>query len=182
MHMGTDYRYASWQPITTNKTTKGTKAPYYGNIAVAAAIARNSSAIAARVASIPLPLETEAAYAVFLQGQLARIVLVNLQQYNYSSETSSSYVPPVRSSRQYTIALPASCANASSLPVRRLLANGSDAITGITFDGVSYNYELDEGKPVVLGNVTRGETAPVVQGSVSVSVENSSAAIVGVTC
>src|SRR3982075_1414196 len=32
MHQGTDYRYASWQPVQTNKTTIGTKPPYYGNI------------------------------------------------------------------------------------------------------------------------------------------------------
>lgn len=36
MHMGTNYRYASWQPVTTDLAAVGTKAPYYGNVAVAA--------------------------------------------------------------------------------------------------------------------------------------------------
>ncbi|KAL1998863.1 hypothetical protein VTN02DRAFT_5464 [Thermoascus thermophilus] len=44
------------------------------------------------------------------------------------------------------------------LSVQRLLANGRHAITGITRDGWSYNYELDGGKPVRLDNVTVGET------------------------
>lgn len=50
--------------------------------------------------------------------------------------------------------------------MRRLLANGSDAITGITWDGWSYNYELDEGRPVRLGNVTVGERVVVEEGGV----------------
>ena len=39
--------------------------------------------------------------------------------------------------------------------VKRLRANGSDAITGVTWDGWSYNRELDNGRPVRLGNVTK---------------------------
>ena len=46
------------------------------------------------------------------------------------------------------------------------MANGSDAITGITFDGWSYNYELQEGRPVRLGNVTVGERVVVEEGGV----------------
>src|SRR3954467_7900719 len=38
MHMGTDYRYAAWQPIATKKTSIGTKPPYYGQVVAAAVI------------------------------------------------------------------------------------------------------------------------------------------------
>ena len=41
------------------------------------------------------------------------------------------------------------------------MANGGDAISGVTLDGYGYNHELDNGKPVLLNNVTRGETVPV---------------------
>ena len=59
------------------------------------------------------------------------------------------------------------------------MANGSDAITGVTFDGYSYNYDLEEGKPVVLHNVTRGQTVAVGgDGMMRLSVPRRSAAIV----
>ena len=62
--------------------------------------------------------------------------------------------------------------------VRRLMANGSDAISGITFDGYSYNFELDDGKPVLLGNVTRGEVLKVGRdGVLSLDVPWSSAVL-----
>ena len=60
MHQGTDYRYASWQPINTNKTTKGTKAPYYGNIAVASMLGDLTKSTV-QIKNIPLQKETESA-------------------------------------------------------------------------------------------------------------------------
>ena len=63
--------------------------------------------------------------------------------------------------------------------IQRLSANGSDAITGVTFDGYSYNYELRNGMPVLLGNVTRGETIKVgMDGMMSIDLPRSSAAII----
>lgn len=60
----------------------------------------------------------------------------------------------------------------------RLSANGSDAITGVTFDGYSYAAELAEGKPVRMNNVTRGEQIAVGKdGKVNVKVESSGAVI-----
>lgn len=63
--------------------------------------------------------------------------------------------------------------------VQRLAANGSDAITGITWDGWSYNYELANGQPVRLANVTDvGETVVVSDnGTVAVTVPDASAAV-----
>jgi len=59
------------------------------------------------------------------------------------------------------------------------MANGSDALSGVTFDGYSYNWELDNGKPVLLQNVTRGETVRVGQGGqMTVEVPSSSAVII----
>ena len=67
------------------------------------------------------------------------------------------------------------------MALKRLVANGSDAITGITWDGWSYNYELNNGKPVRLGNVTVGETVKVVSGKATVGVEDSSAVVLDLT-
>jgi hypothetical protein len=188
MHMGTNYRYQSWQPVTTDLDSIGTKAPYYGNIAVAAFLGHIPTSPVS-VAHIPLSETTEAAYAAYTSTKgstgantLARMMVLNMQSYNSTvdgeglSPLPASDVTP-RGSKNYTFVLGPTLAG-RKVQVSRLWANGSDAITGITWDGWSYNYELDEGKPVKLGNVTVGETTVVGKdGSVSVSVPDSSAVI-----
>jgi hypothetical protein len=175
MHQGTDYRYASWQPIATTKTAIGTKAPYYGNVAVAAALT-NSTKSAIRVANIPLKNETEAAYAIFSDDKLARLMVINMNEYNYSVPSPSPRPEP-----SYNFTLPTSCKGSGM--VQRLIANGSDAISGISFNGMSWNYELAGGKGQLLGNATRDEIVWVASdGGVSVKVPDSSAALVQLTC
>jgi hypothetical protein len=98
--------------------------------------------------------------------------------------------PPPRGHVEYTFRLDLSSSSSTSsgylkpgqsIPVKRLMANGSDAITGITWDGWSYNYELDQGRPVRLGNVTVGEKVVVEEGGVvRVSVPDASAALLEV--
>jgi hypothetical protein len=175
MHQGTNYRYQSWQPISTSLTTLGTKAPYYGNIAVAA-ILGNLVKSAVTIANLPLQNTYEAAYAAYVNSTLARVAVINMRQYNYTVNGTSSLLNPVpRSSLSYDFAVPDGCGD--RVRVQRLWANGSDAISGITWDGHSYNYELDQGKPVRLTNVTTGEILSVQGGSVSVTVPDSSVAV-----
>lgn len=179
MHQGTNYRYASWQPIQTTKTTIGTKAPYYGNVMVAAmlrggSVHNNGGAGTSDVQVVDLPMnnETESAYAAYVDGQLSRIAVINLQEWNYTSPASASARPAAK----YTFQLPEK--SPKRLPLQRLMANGSDAITGISWDGWSYNYELKGGAPVRLHNVTIGEMVSVdSKGLVEVEVPFSSAAI-----
>jgi hypothetical protein len=178
MHQGTNYRYASWQPIQTNITTKGTKPPYYGNIAVAAML---GNLVESEVKIVNLPTTSgsveESAYAAYVDGKLQRVAVVNMREYNYTVNGTSSVLNPTpRPTQNYTFAVPEDCAS-EWVSVMRLYANGSDAISGITFDGWSYNYELDNGKPVRLHNVTTGEKVKVQGGMVSVGVLDSSAAI-----
>jgi hypothetical protein len=174
MHQGTDYRYASWQPVQTNVTTIGTKAPYYGNIAVAAMLGdltKNS----VQIANLPLTSELESAYAAYDDGKLERIAVVNLREYNYTVNGTSSIPNPVpRPSQTYSFQIPSGI---SEVTLKRLMANGSDAVTGITWDGWSYNWELRQGLPVRLHNVTTGEQAKVKHGIVTVEVPDSSAVI-----
>ncbi|KAG4430882.1 hypothetical protein IFR05_013641 [Cadophora sp. M221] len=166
MHQGTNYRYQSWQPVE-GKNTKGTKAPYYGNIGVAAFLGGIKSLV-----NLPLD-EMNAAYAGY-DGKLKRVILINLNQYNasdWNQDFVNNYPRPVK---DFQLDLP--CGGG----IRRLIANGSDAITGATFDGYSYNWELDNGKPVLLKNVTRGETFR--RGIARVSVPYSSVAILDLKC
>lgn len=185
MHTGTNYRYQPWQPIETDRVAKGTKAPYYGQVAVAAFIGDNSKT-PVDVAHIALAAEGEdddnpwdVAYAAYVEDQLARVMLVNMREYNYtqsgSNETASQEGGEKRSLREFK--LDVDLEDGSEVLVKRLQANGSDSITGITFDGWSYNYELDNGKPVRLNNVTTGESVVVANGRVSVQLPDSEAVI-----
>ncbi|KAH8691375.1 hypothetical protein BGW36DRAFT_400670 [Talaromyces proteolyticus] len=171
MHQGTDYRYASWQPVQTEKTTLGTKPPYYGNIFVAEMVRGGSNV---QIMNLPLSNETEAAYAAYVNGQLTRFAVVNLVEYNYTDSDPTATRPSV----SYSFQLPSGI---GSVSVQRLMANGSNSISGITWDGYSYNYELAGGKPVRLSNVTVGETARVDKdGVVNINVPYSSAVLLTV--
>ncbi|KAL7823636.1 glycoside hydrolase family 79 protein [Trichoderma gracile] len=183
MHMGTNYRYQAWQPVETDLASRGTKAPYYGSITVAATLG-NSALLPVSITNLPLPDAREAAYAAhyssgLLKGHLARITVLNMRGYNTTVDGQGLEPvpsPPPRPSQKYTFAV-SGVHNGARVGVQRLLANGSDAITGITFDGWSYNYELDKGRPVRLHNVTVGETAVVRNGQVTVDVPDSSAVL-----
>jgi len=178
MHQGTGYRYISWQPINTTREVIGTRAPYYGNIAVAAMLG-NPSAGDVQILNIQLPNTTEAAYAAYVDKKLARILVINMNEYNYTigGQFGGAPNPVERPSKTYRFKLAQASGEAQ---IQRLLANGSDAISGITWDGYSYNYELGNGKPVRLNNVTVGETAEVSGGVISVSVPDSSVAVLNV--
>lgn len=172
-HQGTNYRYQSWQPVETELVSKGTKAPYYGNVAVAAFVGDVSGGDV-RIVNLPLAGETRAAYAAYVGERLSKVLVVDLNEYNATAgnNLTDGYARPVA---EYNIR--AQGFRYGMVSLQRLMANGSDAISGITFDGYSYNYELDAGKPVLLNNVTRGETAAVRNGFVSVNVPASSAVI-----
>ncbi|KAJ5108405.1 beta-glucuronidase [Penicillium angulare] len=174
MHQGTDYRYAAWQPISTNKTTIGTKAPYYGN-AMVAAMTKGGDDVT--IVNIPLEQDTESAYAAYVDGKVTRIAVISMVEFNYTSiesDTSSNSRPKA----QYSFKLPDSF-KSHQISVQRMMANGSDAVTGVTWDGFSYNYELENGSPVRMKNVTNHETVQVDRdGMLVIDVPYSSAALV----
>ena len=103
--------------------------------------------------------EFDAAYAAYVNEELARVAVINLVEYNYTGPGGGRARPSVT----YNISVP-SAYGGRSVGVQRLMANGSNAITGVTWDGHSYNWELDKGRPVLLPNVTRGETVEVGHG------------------
>ena len=178
MHQGTNYRYQSWQPIETNITSKGTKAPYYGNIAVASFLGDITTATPC-IVNLPLPNVEESAYAAYVDGKLDRVIVINMMEYNATAGNKyiDHYSRPIE---RYQFQLPKGYQGKAD--VQWLMANGSDAITGVTFDANSYNYELKNGIPVLLHNVTRGQTVDVASnGKMWIDVPRSSAAIVKLT-
>jgi hypothetical protein len=179
MHQGTNYRYQAWQPVSTNRTSIGTKAPYYGNVAVAAFLGDLTyAAHRPQVVNIDLDDEFKAAYASYVNGQLAKIMLINLHDHNTTTENNYTDPSIQRGVENFAFQVPQGC-RGKAATLQRLMANGSDAVTGATFNGYSFNYELDNGKPVLLKNVTRGETVEVDRrGNLSVAVPDSSAVLV----
>lgn len=106
-------------------------------------------------------------------------MLLNLKDYNTTTDNNYTITPlPQRGSQTFALLVPQSCSGKTA-SLQRLIANGSDAVSGVTFDGYSYNYELDNGKPVLLGNVTRGETQRLDRrGVLEIEVPDSSAVLV----
>ena len=126
--------------------------------------------------NLPLSHERDAAYASYVKGRLARVIVVNMNEFNATAgnEFVDAYERPVK---RYSLKLPRGVEGCFSL--RRLLASGSDAVTGVTFDGFSYDFELDGGLPVRQTNVTSGETVDVGrEGVLTIDVPWSSAVIV----
>ncbi|KAG9652785.1 glycoside hydrolase family 79 protein, partial [Aureobasidium melanogenum] len=177
MHQGTNYRYQSWQPIQTNFTAKGTKPPYYGNLAVAAMMAKASASSILKITHLEASSENTSFYTAHINNTLSRILIVDLHTYNTTANNYTTGFP--RPIVEHEFMLPKSCKGGEA---HRLMANGSDAVTGITWDAKSYAYELDNGKGVRMSNVTCGEKVEVDgKGVVKVQVPWSSAAIMNET-
>ncbi|KAF5554632.1 glycoside hydrolase family 79 [Fusarium mexicanum] len=100
MHQGTNYRYGSWQPIETSRGTKGTKAPYYGNIMVAAAVS-DPERSGVTVQELKQDTAQDSAYAIYVGGCLSRIAIIQMSAYNYTMD----YTAP-RKSKTFQFRLP----------------------------------------------------------------------------
>jgi hypothetical protein len=140
-----------------------TRPPYYGQIMVASALGRSDDA---RIVHVPLAEDTESAYAIYNGDDLSKLVVLNLQAFNQTSGQSA------RPTREYKFQVPG---HARRARVERLMAPGSDATDGITFGGVSYDYDLRAGRPVNVDPAT--EMARIRNGVVSVELPDSSAVL-----
>lgn len=119
----------------------------------------------ARVVNIPLKEETEAAYGIYHGEKLSKIVVVNMKAFN---QTTSSGRP----SRKYQFEVPGSH---DRVKVERMVAPGSDSTSGITFGGISYDYDLQHGKPVTVNSEKK--TTKIRGGTVSIDIPDSSAVL-----
>jgi hypothetical protein len=170
--------YQSWQPLTTNLTTMGTKPPYYGNLAVAAMMYKPHPSSHLAISHLPASTANTSFYTAHVNNTLTRILIVDLHTYNTTANNYTTAFPRPVQTHEFT--LPRGC---KSGRVSRLMANGSDAVTGITWEGKSYAYELAEGKGVRIGNVTQGECITIdTKGGFSVNVAWSSAVVVSLKC
>ncbi|KAJ0285507.1 hypothetical protein CBS470a_006394 [Colletotrichum nupharicola] len=178
-HMGRDYRYSAWQPVQTSKQDIGTKAPYYGNLATAAILGRLGKD-KVQVANLPATGNgAESAYGIYHSGKLAKVAILNMAEYNFTASgnaTETELNKAKRSNHSFSINLDSSF-NGKTATVRRLIAPGADSITGITWDGYTFNYDVDNGKAVLVSNVTVGEEVAVSDGKATLSIADSSAVV-----
>lgn len=141
-----------------------TRPPYYGQIMVASALGRSEYS---QVVNIPLSEDTNSAYAIYNEDELSKLVVLNMQAFNQTSGESS------RPTRECKFQIPG---NARRAKIERLIAPGSDSTDHVTFGGVSYDYDLKEGKPVVVD--PKMEMARIRNGVLSIELPDSSAALV----
>lgn len=154
--------------------------PYYGSAAVAAFMKHNVTS-KFQVSHLPLNSDFDAAYCAHIVDSLVRLMIVSLRVHNASAWDGGDTIHYTRPSREYDFLFPRDCIRQTA--VQRLMANGSDAISGATWDGFSFNYELDNGLPVRLENITRGDVVNIdSNGLIRVSVPDSSAAMVSFEC
>lgn len=155
-HQGRDYRYSSWQPITTDAMPAATRSPYYGQIMVASAI---GDADDIRIVPISLDTSTESAYGIYSGDQLTKIVVLNMRAF-YSDGGD-------RPEHFYRFNISDSV---QQVQVERLMAAGCEVTDKITFGGISYDYS-NQGKPKV---VQENEVRDVEDGVVGVHIPDSS--------
>jgi hypothetical protein len=176
MHQGADFAGSSWQPVSTRTRSKATLPNYYGNIAVAAMVGR-SSTTTGKTQIVPLQgyMPHQVAYAAYESSRLKRIMVLNTRPFASSAQTP-------RPTAQFYFAAPLECAGKAS--VARLLASGSDAAEGVSWNGLSYGVgEGDDGRARRVPGVEVNEVVEVGRfGSFGLVMEDSSAAMVSLDC
>ncbi|KAH8705719.1 glycoside hydrolase family 79 protein [Talaromyces proteolyticus] len=176
MHQGTAYRYGAWMPISQNGVGPSTNPPYYGHTMVSKFIGNSTKT---QINNIDLKSDFHSAYAAYEDGELARVVLLNLQEWNPSGGVNATNAtdPSVQALRPNTTFTLDSVIGYSYATVELLTAPGALSTKNITMAGVSYDYELAEGKPVKVGNEVAEVIRPQKNGTFSVSVGASTGAL-----
>jgi hypothetical protein len=174
LHQGTSYRYAAWLPIAVNGTGPLVKPPYYGHVFVAKFL---GSSPTTQINNVDLNSEYYSAYAAYESGKLCRVAVLNLLTWDppNSTDTGSSGGASGRPSTTFDLG---SLPGYKSATVELFTAPGATSNTSITVAGVSYDYELAQGKAVRVGKDIAATLYPDADGSFSVDVEASQAVIV----
>lgn len=118
-----------------------------------------------RVVNTPLRRDTESAYAIYDGDELTKLAVTNLQEFNHTMNST-------RPTRSYSFRVPWQYTQAKA---DRLTAPGSDLQNKITFGGVSYDYNLKQGRPVVVDS--KEEIISVQNGVLTVTLPDSSAVL-----
>ncbi|KAL7809367.1 hypothetical protein V8C44DRAFT_350543 [Trichoderma aethiopicum] len=161
MHQGTGYRYGAWLPIAQNGTGPMTKAPYYGHVMVSKFIGAHPRT---RINNIDLKSDFYSAYAAYEDGRLRRVVILNLHEW------SPGNVAEAEGSKAPTTIFTISTGNRGIkyATVELMTAPGALSETNITVAGLSYDYNLAEGKPVRVAKQYESVLRPNDKGDITV--------------
>ena len=172
MHMqqGSAFFYNSWQPITHNNQTQGVRPAYYGDLASTTALGQATDNDVAISEVVLGSNDTESAYAIYENGSLARLAVINLEAYNMTTGG--------RPNATYTFQLDTSCDGTAT--GMWLTAPDSNSHTGTTFNGKVYDDSTGVATPV--GNSTCDVPLSICDGILTLDVPHSSAVVVKLCC
>lgn len=159
--------YSAWAPVPSGGNQPTTLPPYYGKLAAARFLGASNSTAVEEIALSSSPYES--AYAAYTSGHLARIAVLNMNQYNATS------VSP-RLSTTYTFLVGNGLAGSSWL-VEKLAAPGSDVKTGVTFAGYKYEYSSLGNGVNMKSNCPKEVVKVGSNGELSVRVKDSQAVV-----
>ncbi|GFP54341.1 hypothetical protein ACSS6W_002056 [Trichoderma asperelloides] len=159
-HQSVGSPYAAWVP----SGTLNTNAPYYGKLAASTFLA-NSNVIEVQTLALNKDADKDSGYAAYINGELRRVAVLNLRQYNSGSGT--------RPNQTYTVQVGAG----TSWKSQRLTAAGATDKSGVTFNGFSY----DANSNGLAQRVASQESDKVIQadgnGNITFTVQDSEAIV-----
>lgn len=121
-HQSIGSPYAAWSPVSPQQT----KPPYYGKLAAGTFLA-NSSSLQVKKFDVGGREDLDSGYAAYVDGQLERIAILNLREYDSASGKT-------RGTKHYNVTV----APSSRWIAKRLSAPGARDQTDITFNGYAY--------------------------------------------
>lgn len=157
-HQSVTSPYAAWTPNGTLTTNP----PYYGNIMVNAAIGSAPDTVVAPLKLQSIDDDRVSAYVFYDNGgkKLSRVIILNMREWN--STTAGA-----RPELEVSLAVPA---GANGARVERLAAAGAEVTTGITYAGTSYDYDIDQGRPVIVNEAASKEIVWVDRSAKTISI------------
>lgn len=172
LHQGTSYRYSAWLPVVVNGTGPLVKPPYYGHMFVAKFLGSSNTT---QINNIDLRSDYYSAYAAYESETLSRVAILNLQTWDPPNSTDVSTNTTDRPKTTFHLG---PLHNYKFATVELMTAPGAKYDTNITVAGVSYDYNLAEGRGVKVGKGIVATLKPGSDGSFSVDVEASQAVVV----
>lgn len=121
-HQSVGSPYAAWVP----SGTLATNAPYYGKLA-ASTFLSHSNTINVTTIALNKDADKDSGYGAYINGDLRRVAVLNLRQYNSGSGA--------RGNQTYSVKV----SPGSFWTAQRLTAAGATDKTGVTFNGYSYD-------------------------------------------
>jgi hypothetical protein len=175
LHQGTSYRYAAWLPIVVNGTGPLVKPPYYGHIFVAKFLGASNTT---QINNVDLGSDYYSAYAAYEDGNLSRLAILNLQTWDPPNNTAINSIIGAAADRPKTTFNMGTLQGYKSATVELMTAPGATYDTNITVAGMSYDYNLGEGRGVRVGKGDVTTLQPGKDGLFSIDVGASQAVVV----